>query len=457
MEQSKFSLTFLGGAGTVTGSKTLIEHRQTKVMVDCGLFQGLKVWRLLNRQPLSEDAAGISAVIITHAHLDHVGYIPLLVKKGFTGPIYATPPTIDLARIILLDSAKIQEEDARMANLGGYTRHAPAEPLYTVGDAEASLDFFVPVEDEVWTTLAEDFKFRFHRNGHILGSCVAEISIAGETIVFSGDMGREHPILLEPPAIMNEADYLVMESTYGDRDHALSPTDAELASIVNEALQREGNLIIPTFAVERAQEIMYTLHELKSKNMIPKSVPIYLDSPMGIDATDVYMKYPKWHTLSSETCRAICNETIRVGEFKETLELLKDKQSKIIIAGSGMLTGGRALEYLKAYVQDESTTVLFVGYQAEGTRGRAMLSGADRIKIHGKYYTINARVREITSFSGHADRTELINWLGRFTIKPRKIFLNHGELNSSDALRMLIKEKFGIEAQIPLLNTRVEL
>lgn len=457
MNQSNLSLTFLGAAGTVTGSKTVVEHNKVKVLVDCGLFQGLKVLRLLNRQPLPLDPAEIKAVIITHAHLDHVGYVPLLVKNGFNGPIYATPPTCDLARIILLDSAKIQEEDARLANEGKYTRHAPAEPLYTVADAETALKLFVPVDDEQWLPITNDLKFQFHRNGHILGSCSVEIIAGEKKIVFSGDMGREHPILLEPPVWVKETDYLVMESTYGDREHTKTPTDAELATIVTEALLKQGNLIIPTFAVERAQEIMLILNVLKSKNMIPQGVPIYLDSPMGIDSTEVYMKYPDWHTLSPESCKMICNDTIRVGEISETMAIIKEKHSKIIIAGSGMLTGGRALEYLKAYVGNASTTVLFVGFQAEGTRGRAMLQGAGSIKIHGKYYGIKAEVKEITSFSGHADRTELMNWLSHFTTKPKRIFLNHGELNSSDALRLLIHEQYGIEAEIPLMNSRVEL
>lgn len=455
--KTTLAIRFLGGAATVTGSKTLVEYGNDKILVDCGLFQGLKVLRLLNRQRPEYDAASISAVIITHAHLDHVGYLPLLVRNGYKGKIFMTGPTGELARIILLDSAKIHEEEARMANTGGYSKHAPATPLYTIKDAEESLKQFAIVDDEKWIELSDESAFCYHRNGHILGSCAVELRVGGKHIVFSGDLGRAHSPMLKPPVKIERADYLVLESTYGDRDHAPRPAELDLALVVTEALLGGGNLIIPTFAVERAQEIMFILNSLKGKNLIPSSVPIYLDSPMGIDVTDVYLKYPEWHTLSPESCNMIRNGTIRVRDFEETQVIIGQKHSKIIIAGSGMLSGGRALEYLKAYVGERNTTVLFVGYQAEGTRGRAMLNGATHIKIHGDYYRINAKIKEIQSFSGHADRTELLAWLGEFSIKPSRVFLNHGELKSSDALRKQIEEKFNIPCTVPLLNSKFEL
>lgn len=453
----RISLRFLGGAGTVTGSKTLIEFADQKILIDCGLFQGLKTLRLLNREPLQVDPASIDAALITHAHLDHVGYLPLLVKNGFHGNIYATQPTCDLARIILLDSAKIQEEEARMANLGGYSKHQPAKPLYTTQDSEAALKQFVAVEENEWTTFSPEFRFRFQKNGHILGSALIETVCCERKIVFSGDLGRAHPLLLEPPARVCGTDFLVLESTYGDRDHNAAPKDEELATIVAEALLNKGNLLIPTFAVERAQEIMLVLNQLKQKNMIARDVPIYLDSPMGIDVTDVYMKYPEWHTLTPEACRMISEDTIQVRDISETHAIIENKRPKIIIAGGGMLSGGRALEYIKAYVGEESTTILFVGFQAEGTRGRALLNGAEHVKVHGNYYRVKATIREISSFSGHADRTELLNWLSQFTIKPKKIFLNHGEPASAESLRRLIEEKLGIECFVPLLNSTVAL
>lgn len=446
-------IRFLGAASTVTGSKTLLEYGSTKVLIDCGLFQGLKNLRLLNRQPLDVDVQAIDAVIVTHAHLDHVGYLPLLVKNGFTGNIYATPPTCELARVILLDSAKIHEEEARMANVHGYSKHSPAEPLYTIKDAERALHYFVPVSDQEWITIAPEFKFQLLRNGHILGSAMAEIICKDRKIIFSGDLGREHALLLEAPVKPQQADYVILESTYGDRDHTTAPKDEELAFIVTEALQRKGTLIIPTFAVERAQEIMLILNQLKGKNMIPSHVPVYLDSPMGIDVTDIYLKYPDWHTLSPEACRMMTEGTIRVKNFEETQAIIEDKSSKIIIAGSGMLSGGRALEYMKAYAGEENTTVLFVGFQAEGTRGRALLRGAEHIKIHGNYYRVNATVKEISAFSGHADRTELLNWISHFSVKPQQIFLNHGEPKSAEALRIQIEEQFKIPCTVPLLNT----
>lgn len=457
MNADGLSLTFLGGAGTVTGSKTLLEFDAQKILVDCGLFQGLKTFRLLNWQPLPINPSLINSVIITHAHLDHVGYLPLLVKNGFNGNIYATPPTCDLAKIILRDSAKLQEEEAWLANQGKYAKHTPAVPLYTLKDAEESIKHLVPIGDLEWIRLTEDFSFRFLKNGHILGSAFVEIMFKGKKIVFSGDLGRANPILLEPPTKITEADYLILESTYGDRDHPKTPTEDELAKIIDDALRKKGNLIIPTFAVERAQEIMFILNLLREKNMIPKTVPIYLDSPMGIDTTDVMMKYPKWHKLSAEFCDKICHDIIKVRELKETINIIKEKKSKIIIAGSGMLSGGRALEHLKAYVEDERTTVLFVGYQAEGTRGRAMLRGAEQIKIHGKYYKVKAELKEISSFSGHADRNEIMQWLSNFTKLPKKIFLNHGELKSSDALRKTIEEKMKCECVVPLLNDKISL
>ncbi|MEW6468775.1 MAG: MBL fold metallo-hydrolase [Bacteroidota bacterium] len=457
MSATAISISFLGGAGTVTGSKTLIAYAGRKLMVDCGLFQGLKALRLLNREPLSVAPAAIGTLIVTHAHLDHIGYIPLLVKNGFAGRIYATRPTCELARVILNDSAKLQEEEAFLANRYGYSRHAPAQPLYTVKDAEFALSFFTPAEDVVWNRLDADCSFRFLKNGHILGSAFVELMVMNKKFVFSGDLGRPISLLMEPPARIKEADYLILESTYGDRDHKRVSTDTELADIVNLALRKKGNLIIPTFAVERAQEIMFVLNRLREKKMIPESLPVYLDSPMGIDVTRIMMKYPQWHKLSDDSCRQVFSGVRMVSELRDTMNIIRDKSPKIIIAGSGMLSGGRALEYLKAHLGNRRTTVLFVGYQAEGTRGRALLQGAKEIKIHGRYYTVRAGIKELSYFSGHADRTEILEWLSYFKERPGRIFLNHGEPASSDALRKLIDEKKGWECHIPLLNSRFEL
>ena len=449
MGTEKFKLTFLGAAGTVTGSKTLIDTPGLRLLVDCGLFQGLKELRLLNRAPLPVEPASIELVLLTHAHLDHVGYLPLLVKNGFSGKIYATPPTCDLAKIILTDSARLQEEEAHLANRGGYTKHQPAEPLYTLKDANRAISMFVPIEDESWTTLSEKVRFKFIRSGHILGSAFIKLEIEKTSILFSGDLGRPEPILVLPPKKIEEADYLVLESTYGNRLHPQTPTHAELSLLVNKALLKKGNLIIPTFAVERAQEIMFLINTLKEKNMIPRHIPVYLDSPMGISATEVMMKYPSWHQLENSFCEKIMKDVAMVREINETQGIIDKPPPRIIIAGSGMLSGGRILEYLKAFVEKKETTILFVGYQAVGTRGRAMLSGAGTIKIHGRFYQVKAELVEFSSFSGHADQQETLQWLDAFGTKPKKIFLNHGEPESLSALSAIIQKQTGIPCVIP--------
>lgn len=450
-------ITFLGAAGTVTGSKTLVEYNDYKVMVDCGLFQGLKTFRRLNWTPLEVAPAFIDAVILTHAHLDHCGYLPLLVKYGFNGKIYATQPTIDLVRIILVDSAKIQEEEAERANRGRYTKHKPAKPLYTMKDAMATFSLMIPVADNHRVTLHKDVEFQFIRNGHILGSSFVELYAGKKKIVFSGDLGRPKHLLLEPPTKITNADVLVLESTYGDRDHPASNPQADMEQLVTEALEKNGTLIIPTFAVERAQEIMYILSNLRSKGIISADIPIYLDSPMGSDATKIMLKYPEWHKLTNPQCKRLQKDIKMVKSLKETLAIIGTKKPKIIIAGSGMLSGGRALEYLKTYIGRTSTTILFVGFQAEGTRGKALLNGAAEIKIHGEYYECRANIRELTSLSGHADSGEILSWLSGFKKIPGHIFLNHGELVSSEALRVKIKEKYGKDCQIPLLNSKFSI
>ncbi len=453
----KFKLTFLGAAGTVTGSKTLVQAGDLRLMVDCGLFQGLKELRLLNRSPLPVEASSINTVLITHAHLDHVGYLPLLVKNGFSGKIYATPPTCDLAKIILTDSARLQEEEAELANRGGYTEHTPAEPLYTMQDAKRAIQMFVPAEDKHWITLTPAIRFQFIKNGHILGSACIKLEIEGTSVLFSGDLGRPDPVLVLPPEVIDEADYLILESTYGNRLHPETPNHMELALLVNKALLKKGNLLIPTFAVERAQEIMFLINTLKEKNMVPVSIPVYLDSPMGIDATEVMMKYPSWHQLENTFCEKITKDIKMVREISETYAIIDKSPPRIIIAGSGMLSGGRILEYLKSFVGKKETTILFVGYQAVGTRGRAMLSGEETVKIHGRQYRVKAELVEFSSFSGHADQQETLQWLNAFGKKPQKIFLNHGEPESLSALELVIQKQTGIECVIPKRNESFEL
>lgn len=456
MPSNKVSLQCLGAAKTVTGSKHLLKTPELNILVDCGLFQGIKSLRLKNWEPLPVDVRDIQILLVTHAHLDHTGYIPLLIKTGFRGRIFMTPPTRDLAEIILRDSAKIQEEDAEKANRYGYTKHKPALPLYTEQDVEDALHYFNTIDDEVWIPLSGNIKFRYHKNGHVLGSAFIEIECYGHKILFSGDIGRKNTALLAPPCIIRDADYLIMESTYGDRLHTPDSPGEQLAEVINETLRKKGNLLIPSFAVGRAQEVMLMINELKEQIKIP-DVPVYLDSPMGADATDILCRHTKWHKLTAHQCREIFNNITINREFRETVATINKKGSKIIIAASGMLTGGRILEYLKHDIGNKKTTIQLVGYQAEGTRGRALKEGAHEIKIHGKYYTVNAEVKEISSLSAHADQQEMIDWLNNFEEKPKGLFLIHGEPNAQEAFRVKIKDEVQVEAIIPNPFQEIEL
>ncbi|MBI5194662.1 MAG: MBL fold metallo-hydrolase [Nitrospirae bacterium] len=450
------SLQCLGAAKTVTGSKHLLRTPELNILVDCGLFQGVKSLRLKNREPLPVDIKDIHILLLTHAHLDHTGYIPLLVRNGFNGRILMTPPTRDLAEIILRDSAKIQEEDAERANRHGYSRHKPALPLYTEQDVEEALSYFEVHNDMEWITLSKNIKVRFHKNGHIPGSVFTEFECYGKKILFSGDIGRWKSALMEPPSVIREADYLIMESTYGNRLHNHDIPEEHLTNVINHTVQKKGNLLIPSFAVGRAQEIMLMINELKEKLKIP-DVPVFLDTPMGADATDVLLRYPEWHKLSDYQCREICSNVTINRDFRGTNAIIGRNGSKIIIAGSGMLTGGRALEYLKHYIGDKRNTILLVGYQAEGTRGRAIEEGAHEIKMHGRYYPIRAEVEEISSLSAHGDQQEMLTWLKKFDVKPKNIFLVHGEPNALETFRVKIKDEIQVEAAIPNQFEEIEL
>jgi metallo-beta-lactamase family protein len=409
------------------------------VLIDCGLFQGLKQLRLLNWQKLPLDVEQLDAVILTHGHLDHCGFLPVLVREGYSGPIYATPPSRAIAEIILRDSARIQEEDAAQANAGRYSRHAPAKPLYTEHEVAYTMPLFVPIEDEQWVTINEDFEFRFRKNGHILGSASIELNCQGRKIVFSGDMGRRLPLLLEPPVRLQQTDYLVLESTYGDRLHSLISPYQEVAQIVNHTYEKGGVLIIPSFAVERAQELLLILNTLRLDRSIP-AMPVYLDTPMGIDVSELYLKYRDWHSLTDAECAGLMRDVhiIRKKEFSQ--RILDTKGPKIIIAGSGMVTGGRVLSHLEKLLGSVQNTVLLVGYQAPGTRGNLLRSGSGDIKIHGRYYQVQAEVRHIGSLSAHGDQDDLLWWLEGFITAPQRVFLNHGEAQASEALRLKISD-----------------
>ena len=438
---NEIKINFLGAAGTVTGSKFLIEAFNKKILVDCGLFQGLKEFREKNWVDLPINIETIDIVLLTHGHLDHVGYLPRIVKQGFKGKIIGTAPTLAIAKIILLDSAKIQEEEAEKANKEKYSKHHPALPLYSIKDAEKTVELFSLEMEDKWVNLTNHISYRFLYNGHILGATFIEIDIDGKRFVFSGDIGRDNDNLLDDPKKPEWANYLFLESTYGNKLHPKDDIEAILSQIIKETIYKNGNLIIPSFAVERLQSIIYTLWKLYNKNKIP-NIPIFVDSPMGNNVLEVFKQFPKWHKLSSKEYTAMCNHVNIIQSYKETWETIDNPLSKIVIAGSGMVTGGRVLTYLKQLIDESSTTVLLVGYQAEGTRGRQLLDGAHEIKFFGKYYPVKAKIKHIESLSAHADQKELLNWLNSIKNIPEKVYLIHGEPSALEIFKNKIQDTY---------------
>ena len=444
-------LTFFGGAGTVTGSKILLETQYKKILIDCGLFQGLKELRLKNWEPLQINLNELDVVLLTHAHLDHSGYLPILVKNGYKGKIFCTKPTKDLTEIILLDSGKIQEEDAKRANRYSYTKHKPAKPLYDIEDAKHALNQFETIETNKWHTIDDAVKFKFINSGHILGSVFIVLSINEKIIVFSGDIGRKKPILLPPYEYIKKADYLIVESTYGNRLHEKISISDELLKYINHTFSKGGILIIPTFSVERAQEIIYLLSTLKRKQQLP-NIPIYLDSPMGVNATEVYFNHKNDHSLTYEDVNSMLSTVQLISDVSASKAIVNSDNPKIVLAGSGMITGGRVLHYLDKCIGDKKNSVLIVGYQAEGTRGRALLSGDTEIKFFGQYHKINAEIFKINAFSGHADQAELLDWLQHFNPPPILTFINHGEPHQSQALKTKIKSDLHWNCTVAKMN-----
>lgn len=449
-------IRFLGGTGTVTGSKTLIEHNDLRILVDCGLFQGLKALRELNWEPLAVEPSTIDFVLLTHGHLDHCGWLPKLVNEGFEGKIFCTGPTKQISNLILLDSAKIQEEEASKANQEHFSKHDPAEPLYTVAQAEKVLPFFRVVDKELEVKLADDCYFRFFQAGHILGACSIALHIDGKELVFSGDIGQDDDLLMFPPKRPSTGDYIFLESTYGNRIHPTNDVYFDLERIINETVSKGGNVIIPSFAVERAQVLMYLLWQLKKQNRIP-DIPYIIDTPMGIKVLDVFNENHKWHKLTPNECEEMCHMFTMISDFEDTINAIYDKQSKVVIAASGMITGGRVLSYLERYIDQPENTVMLVGYQAEGTRGRKLLEGAKEIKFFGKYYSVETNVVLVEGLSAHGDQNDLLNWLRDLQQKPKKVFLVHGENEAADGLRLKITEEFGFDCNVPFLGQTIEL
>lgn len=410
----------------------------------------------MNWEPVGIDVASVDAVILTHAHLDHCGYLPLLGKQGFRGKIYCTAPTRDLTEIILRDSAKIQEEDAANANKYGYTKHKPALPLYAEKDVETILPLMTVTDVDRVVKLNDNISFRFMPNGHILGSVFIEITCYQKKILFSGDLGRPVSTLLHEPTRPPAADYIIMESTYGDRLHPEVSTEDQLCDVIVDTAHHKGNLLVPSFAVGRAQELMHMLNQLKKNNRIP-DLPIYMDSPMGADATSILRKYPAWHKLTEDESNSLFNKVTIIRKFEDTIKVAEQPGPKIIIAASGMLTGGRVLYYLEKYLQSRKNSILFAGYQSEGTRGRAMLHGVHEIKIHGAYRPVRMNVYSLTAMSGHADQKEMIEWLSKITPAPQNIFLVHGEDGAREAMRVKLESTLKWRVSLPRLSEEFDL
>jgi len=441
---------FLGAAGTVTGSKYLIETKKTKFLVDCGLFQGLKELRNYNWDYLPINASNIDFVLLTHGHLDHVGYLPKLVQQNFKGKIYGSAPTLEIAAIVIRDSAKIQEEEAEQANKLGYSKHHPAKPLYTLEEAEKIITRFEPIDINKWISLTEDIQVNFQPNGHIIGSCFIDIKIKSKHFVFSGDVGRPNDLLMYPPQKPNYADVLFIESTYGDRLHPKEDVKEKLKQILLKTISKGGSLIIPSFAVERTQLLMYLFWQLRKEGAIPE-MPFIIDTPMGTDVLDVFRNFYDWHKLSLNECSEMCKMFRMVKEIQETYQIIHTHFPKVIIAGSGMVSGGRVLTYLQYYLSNPIHTLLLVGFQAEGTRGRKLLEGAHELKIYGKYYPVKLNVEVLHSLSAHADQSELLDWLSDMNLEPQKTFIVHGEKQSAETFLVKLKDTLGWKSTVPSL------
>ncbi len=450
-------LNFLGATGTVTGSKYLIEHNGTRVLVDCGLFQGLKELRLRNWARLPVDPASIDSVLLTHAHIDHSGYIPLLVKNGFKGTIYCSDATYDLCRILLPDSGYLQEADAQRANRHKYSKHKPALPLYTEKDAERCLQQFQTVDYDKPHKLENGLTFSLARSGHILGSSFVRLYDKQTSILFSGDLGRPDDPVMKAPESVQDTDYLVLESTYGDRLHKDEDPQEKIGQIIRETSARGGSVIIPAFAVGRTQSVLYYIHELIQTGAIP-SLPVFLDSPMAINATELLSRHIHEHRLSHEMSESVSHiaKYVRTAEESKALDH-KNGMPAVIISASGMATGGRILHHLKYFLGDERNTILFTGFQAAGTRGARLVHGEDEIKIHGEMWPVRAQIEILHNTSAHADYSEILSWLGTFKNPPRQTFITHGEPEAASSLRMKIESHLGWNACVPEYLEQVSL
>jgi metallo-beta-lactamase family protein len=449
-------LSFFGATQTVTGSRYLLASDAGRLLVDCGLFQGYKHLRLKNWARLPFDPATLEAVLLTHAHLDHSGYLPRLMRQGFKGPIYATRATIDLCRILLPDSGHLQEEQAEFANRHGFSRHSPALPLYTEHDANECLKLFRTISfGEVFEPVS-GMRVQYGRAGHLPGAGSIRVESAGSSVLFSGDIGRPGDPLMRTPEPPLPADHVVVEATYGDRRHPALDPQTELGDIIRRTCERRGVIVIPTFAVGRAQLLLLLIARLKAVKAIP-DIPVYLDSPMAIDATELLMRHAAEHRLSAAEAATVGRTARLVHTADESRALDRIREPAIILAASGMATGGRVVHHLKVFVTDARNTILFSGFQAGGTRGASLVAGARELRMHGESFPVRAEVCQLQTASGHADADEVIAWLRQLPVAPRHVFVTHGEPGASDALRQRLQSELGWAASVPEYRDEVQL
>ena len=443
------NITFLGGSGTVTGSKYLVQHDGRRLLIDCVLFQGYKQLRLRNWTPLPVAPNQINAVLLTHAHLDHSGYLPLLAKEGYSGHVYATSGTRDLCRILLPDSGHIQEEDAAFVNRHGFSKHETALPLYTRQDALDSLHLLKAVEFGISFQPIPLWRATFSAAGHILGASSVLLEVAGRRILFSGDLGRPNDLIMMPPANAPSADTVLIESTYGDREHPKEDVLAELAPALKRLAARGGVAVVPVFAVGRAQALLHAIHLLKLQGEVPNSLPVFLDSPMAVHTTHLFEQHQGEHRLSSRESHALTHSATMVNSTDESRALASRHGPMVILSASGMATGGRVLHHLAHYAGNHRNMIILTGYQAPGTRGATLASGAKSVRIHGRDIELNAEVVQLQSASAHADAGQLLAWLRTMPQAPDQVYVVHGELAAADELRKRIKNQLGWRAMVP--------
>jgi metallo-beta-lactamase family protein len=449
-------LSVLGAAGTVTGSKYLIEHRGLRVLVDCGLFQGLKSLRLMNWAAPPVDPRSLDAVLLTHAHLDHSGYLPALVRDGFAGPVWCTHATSELCGLLLPDSGHIQEEDAEYANRRGFSKHHPALPLYTEEDARRALKRLRTVHFGEDLPLGRGATARLTHAGHILGAASVRLALDGASILFSGDLGRYEDLLMRDPADPPAADTLVIESTYGDRLHAGDDPSEALAAIVRRTVARGGTVLLPAFAVGRAQLLLHVIAQLKARDAIP-DVPVFLNSPMAIDTTELYRRFPKGHRLDDAELRAMARVATMVRDVEASKALVRSRYPSIVISASGMATGGRVLHHLKALGPDARNAIVLVGYQAAGTRGADLQAGRRTLRIHGADHEIRAEVATLHGLSAHGDADDLLRWARAMPAAPRRVLVTHGEPAAAQALAARLHEALGWRTEVPAMGDTTDL